>query len=280
MHSLAAPERSGADDYASIVAQRRLTARKVLYGVQAVVLAAYDAYIMHQGDGELIRPISLSENESSRLAGNYRLLDKNASHQHIRDEVLACAHFDMCPYCNVTTVDEIDHVLPVDSYPEFSVLAQNLVPSCGRCNWSKGTTCFVSNGKTFPHPYFDQIPTGKILHADVAVSGEAVTWSFFLIRLPGMDGRSFAALQSMFEVLKLEELYRQVSVVEVMDRAQAMDDHLGTGGPAVVREYLEQEAESARRRGGENYWKTAILSGLAANQEFCAGGFRYLLHGP
>jgi len=279
MYSLSAPERSGAEDYASIVAQRQVAARDVLHGVQAVVLAAYDAYITHQGNGEIIQPIPLSEDESDRLAENYRLLDKHASHQHIRDEILACARFDMCPYCSVTTVDEIDHVLPKSVYPEFSVLAQNLVPSCGRCNSSKGATCFVSNGTSFPHPYFDQIPAGKILHADVAVSHHAVTWSFFLIRLPGMDERSFAAMQSMFEVLELEELYRQVSVVEVMDRAQAMGDQHGAGGAALVREYLQREAESARNRGGDNYWKTAILSGLAANQEFCAGGFRYLLHG-
>lgn len=280
MYSLSAPERSGAEDYASIVAQRRLAAREVLHGVQAAVLAAYGAYITSQGNGEVIQPIPLSNDEPDRLAENYRLLDKNASHQHIRDEVLACARFDMCPYCSVTTVDEIDHVLPKSVYPEFSVLAQNLVPSCGRCNSSKASTCFVSDGKSFPHPYLYHIPDGKILHADVAVSRGTVTWSFSLIWLPGMDERLFAAMQSMFEVLELEERYGQVSVVEVVDRAQAMDDQHDAGGPALVREYLQREAQSARRRGGENYWKTAILSGLAANQEFCAGGFRYFLHGP
>ena len=243
------------------------------------MLAAYDAYIRNQGNGEVIQPIPLSDEESDRLAENYRLLDTNASHQHMRNEVLACARFGMCPYCSVRTVDELDHVLPKSVYPEFSVLAQNLVPSCGRCNSSKGSTCFVSDGKSFAHPYFDQIPAGRMLHVDVTVSHETVTWSFSLTLLPGMDERLFAAMQSMFEVMELEELYGQVSVVEVMDRAQAMDDQHDAGGPALVREYLQREAESARRRGGDNYWKTAILSGLAANHEFCAGGFRYLLHG-
>ena len=40
--------------------------------------------------------------------------------------------------------------------------------------------------------------------------------------------------------------------------------------------YLRMEAESSRKRRGENYWKTAILRALANSDEFCGGGYRQL----
>ena len=278
MYSLPVPVRSGTLDYESISERRREpSSREALFGVRDIIIGAYTAYIMCEGDGAAIWPIPLSGELASLLAGNFRLLEKGASHQHIRDEVLSSARFDICPYCSATPVDTIDHMLPVALYPEFSVLAQNLIPCCGRCNRSKGPTCFVNDGKDLFHPYFQKVPAGQMLRAYVEIVDRFVTWSFAIEDLPGMDGHAFARMRNLFEILELDELYRQVSVPDVIDRLQSMEIQHQAGGTEQVRLYLQLEAESARVRRGENYWKTAILVALAASSEFCAGGFRYLL---
>ena len=261
----------------SIIARRHVETREVLSEIRTIVFASYDAYMAHRGDGEFLQPIPLTEDVSARLTENYRSLRKGASHQHIRDEILSSARLDICPYCSVTNVDGVDHVLPVALYPEFSVLAHNLVPSCERCNRSKGLTCFAKDGTNLLHPYFEAFPADEMLRAHVLVAKGSVTWHFTLSRFAGMNARAFVAIRNMFEVLELEDLYRQVSVVDVMDRVQSMAGQYEAGGSGQVREYLRREAESARMRGGNNYWKTAILLALAENDEFCNGGFRYLL---
>lgn len=62
---------------------------------------------------------------------------------------------NVCPYCGRIGPTTLDHYLPRDSFPEFSVLIYNLVPSCSVCQ-SKKNDLYSSSNKRFIHPYFDE----------------------------------------------------------------------------------------------------------------------------
>jgi len=132
MYSLEPPTRDGIEDFDSIVAARRNAAAvALLNGNRGDIATAYGAYVAQSGNGTLLHPIDMGGDVAEELKANFRLLDKGSSHSFLRDEVLSSARFDACPYCNFTSVDTIDHALPRAVYPEYSVLVQNLVPSCG-----------------------------------------------------------------------------------------------------------------------------------------------------
>lgn len=64
---------------------------------------------------------------------------------------------ECCPYCGKHGKPEtLDHYLPKDSYPEFSIYHLNLIPCCDRCNRKKSTNCLKDNKRLFINPYFDE----------------------------------------------------------------------------------------------------------------------------
>ncbi|WP_180132192.1 HNH endonuclease [Acinetobacter sp. YH12057] len=57
-----------------------------------------------------------------------------------------------CPYCgDPKKPDTLDHFIPKDDWPEFSIFPNNLVPQCRECTPIKGTKyfCDISNISNF-----------------------------------------------------------------------------------------------------------------------------------
>ena len=276
MYSLSPPTRNGVDDFESVVARRTPAVKKLLKQVRDDVDQAYRDYLVNAGNGALLEPISVDEAVACELKGNFRLLDKGRSHEAIRNEILGSTRLDVCPYCNYSTVDSLDHALPSAVYPEFAVLAQNLVPTCTACNRKKGQACFKLTGENLMHPYFVRIPEDPILFASVNVDKQGVTWGFYLSQNGSIEDSEFKSIENLFLLLDLADLYHDMSVGDVIDRTWHLDELHQAGGTSTVKKYLKMEAESARRSRGENYWKTAILRALAKSSAFCNGGYKKL----
>jgi len=281
MYSLPVPTRNALADYDSIVARRRPLARRgVLVAARPDIAVAYGNYHTSLGHGDLIQPLAPASPLKEYLYDNYDSTRGSGNHHDLRDEISASARDDKCVYCGCQVADSLDHVLPRAVYPEFSILAENLVPACTVCNRNKGNSCSQHDGTTIVHPYFDVFPTSVVLFATVTVTAEAVTWNYYLQTNGGVDPGLFDSLKTLFDLLRLDVLYRRNTIGEISDRLVLLEEQYEVGGPEQVRDFLLRDSESARRRRGENYWKAAILRAFADNPAFCDGGFRLLLGTP
>ncbi|MXZ91547.1 MAG: HNH endonuclease [Chloroflexi bacterium] len=267
-------------DYDSVVARRHNATKDALAQHRGAVAGALADYLKFSGNGSSLQPIPVTPAVSHALETNFDLLDSNGSHSSIRDEILGSAHNGACPYCNSATVDTLDHVLPKTVYPEFSVLAQNLVPSCGTCNRKKGSTCFHSSGLNLMHPYFTKVPNDAILVVDVVVTNQEVTWRFSLQQSASIANDDFALINNTFTLLELADRYSDVSVGEIIDAISGFDDFYADGDPTAVRAFLQKLAVGSQNSRGPNYWKTVILQALADSDAFCAGAYRTLIGKP
>ena len=66
----------------------------------------------------------------------------------------------MCPFCgNPKSPDTLDHFIPKDEWPEYSILSNNLVPQCRDCAPIKGTKyfCEEENIAKFVHPFYSSL---------------------------------------------------------------------------------------------------------------------------
>ena len=81
-------------------------------------------------------------------------------------------------------------------------------------------------------------------------------------------------------VLGLADLFKEVSVGEIIDVISSFDDYFSDNDPTAVRVFLQQLASGARNSRGSNYWRTVILQALADNDAFCAGAYRTLIGKP
>jgi hypothetical protein len=73
----------------------------------------------------------------------------------IYDNLRSAAPGGKCPTCGFGQVYTIDHFLPKSKFPWFSVLPENLVPSCRDCNTGK-LAAAANDAQSF-HPYYDAI---------------------------------------------------------------------------------------------------------------------------
>lgn len=74
-------------------------------------------------------------------------------------------HFQTkCAYCGISDTHYMDHYLPKDDFPEFSVHSYNLVPCCSYCNEKKSKLFLDTDGsrKIF-NPYFEIVEEEPII---------------------------------------------------------------------------------------------------------------------
>lgn len=108
------------------------------------------------------------------LIGLYdRMLDKKRSGRAYYNKLRSAAKDDTCPYCGQRKVRTLDHYLPKSRFSLLGVAPVNLVPSCSDCNKDKDTKATGKPDKQFIHPYFDRLPAGIWLHAEVLQTSPA-----------------------------------------------------------------------------------------------------------
>ena len=98
------------------------------------------------------KPISMTDELEIALTAEF-VIDNNKrvwDRQDIKDTLLEMSH-SKCAYCECYIVEEskymeVEHFYGKSSYPHLVIKWDNLLPSCKRCNVSKGTHNVVTEG--------------------------------------------------------------------------------------------------------------------------------------
>ncbi|WP_425569038.1 HNH endonuclease, partial [Pseudonocardia xishanensis] len=184
-------------DYLAFTARRRPTTRQLLVGAATSVSVAYGDYHADFASCAPMRPVAPELKKA--LKSNFALMDNGKPFAHIRNELMA-ANGARCPLCANGTVATLDHYLPRASFPEFSILATNLVPCCERCNRIKGEKLKRADGARFLHAYFDRLPDAELLVAEVDTT-ELVAVDFSVVHDKSVPIEEYLNLHYHFEAL-------------------------------------------------------------------------------
>jgi 5-methylcytosine-specific restriction endonuclease McrA len=117
-------------------------------------------YIQNNGNPEIVQAWPAVTQNKKSLKNLYSNADKDSCHGKIIDG-LRDRELQFCPACGEDgTPNTLDHYLPKDKYPEYSILPHNLFPMCDICQGEKLVKTLSAQGKRlFLHPYFDQFLT-------------------------------------------------------------------------------------------------------------------------
>lgn len=87
---------------------------------------------------------------------DYYFLNEDKKSRLTYERLLNSAQ-EQCPFCGgIGTPRNLDHFLPKAHFPQFSILPQNLVPSCRDCNMDGKATAFATiASKQLIQPYVD-----------------------------------------------------------------------------------------------------------------------------
>jgi hypothetical protein len=269
------PSRDPEADFDVAVAKRKMIKdRQTLRSARDQVLGAYKKYETEGGQPSSIVPIKSSKEILAVLRDNYNLT-YGASLGPLRDEILASSSRRLCPMCSKGSVATLDHYLPKDSYPEYSILCLNLIPACTNCNSNKSNIVGDATGGRFFHAYYDRLPHETPLwKADVFVEERSVVTEFYVNPELPEPARTNAAFH--FDKLQLNEQYATGASLELWEMLPNWQTEFDLDGSAGVRQEALRIANRMRQQISIHYWKFALHEAVSRSHDFCAGGFRRL----
>jgi hypothetical protein len=194
----------------------------------------------------------------------------------LRGNLLKRISVARCPFCGISESSTLDHYLPKEQYPEFSIFPKNLVPSCAVCNTRKRDRILNdgTNVRMFLHPCCDVIPEMAFLTVRTRMEADALILSYRLTRPAGMTLQIFQQLRSHFTELDLADRYRRMGLEHVGGLYPTLRRVYGVGeDSARVTEWLIVQAMDSEEASGPNYWLAKLYRALAGNDDFCDGGF-------
>jgi 5-methylcytosine-specific restriction endonuclease McrA len=120
---------------------------------------------------------------------------------------------DLCPTCGAPcNPGQLDHYMPRERYPAFTVLSWNLVPACN-CNQKKGdqTVGDLAAAERFLHPYYDRFLLERLYSASI-VGQDFPKVEINIVQIyysPSSDGPV---------KYHLDELIKKTKILNTMDR--------------------------------------------------------------
>ena len=259
------------DDIASAKHRQR---RAQLRAARSNVLAAYQDYENAVPEVGGLVEATLTATQKEALVHAYTVETEPMT--KLRGDLLNRISVARCPFCGISESSTLDHYLPKERYPEFSVFAKNLVPCCAVCNTRKKNRILEAGTdiRMFLHPCFDVIPASEFLAVRVRMDADALIVTYRLMRPAGMTLRTFRHLQSHFTELDLADRYRRMGLEHLGGQYPALKRAYGQGEDAErVAAKLLEGAEDFKEVFGPNYWLVKLYQALATNDEFCDGGF-------
>lgn len=240
------------DDLLLIISEKNKPYKDGLNNLKSIILRSYNNFSFIENN-KRINPSRYSSDEKKTLQSLYGSQTKTAKEiiKSIIDN-LDAKHDSKCLYCGIGECEEIDHYLPKEHFPEYSILFKNLIPICGKCNKIKGEN-IPGKSIDYLHMTYDIIPLEQYLSLDITFNIKTPILNFYI-----STEYSGSLIESHINSLKLIERYNKKGVQYIL-RIKALYDQYGEkyAIDELDRNYLETSAFY-----GINFWKSVLISKL------------------
>lgn len=223
--------------------------------------AAYAEYSKYLGNPFKVMPYAKTKKLKDTLYGFYDMARETIAIRAVRR-----AKLSTCPMCGSGSVGTVDHFLPRETYPEFSILIANLVPTCGICNTKakKGKFKGLLAGQRFLHPYFNKVLAREIWQVGFDFNAGVVT--FRAMPAPDLWPSIRRRVQWHLDNV-LEEQFHNVIGTKWPDHARGLNRELAAlGGGPMTEAFVRSETARLLRYeipgDKHNSWAAAFYRGL------------------
>lgn len=239
------------------------------YRLRASARVLFEFAASKRGQPEQLTIGGLTKGDFKRLYVDH-MLGANKPARQYYDRIRNSAPHSKCPYCRLGQVKTLDHFLPKALYPAFSVLPENLVPSCIDCNDGKNAAP-VSSQNLMSHPYYeDERIEGEVWLGAQIIEGQSATVVFSFIRPVGWPDDLAKRVENYFLAFDLARRF----AIEAASEIVAISDYLSTVADLQARsQYLRLQA-SIERASRKNTWKAAMFDALNNSEWFVNLGYR------
>lgn len=196
------------------------------------------------------------------------------------DRILLHGKGDLCPYCNVGLVQELDHYLPKHLFKELALTPDNLVPCCTDCNRNKDKFFGENSRSEWFNPFRSPVDI-RWLHCEYLDSPHPLL--VYSVRTgPAEYQTTLDRVRNQFEKLRLAQMYSTKATRRLVIVSRRITRSCAGFNASQVAQYLLAEARDVggdcdRTGLDENHWEYAMYQALAASAKYCSGGYREVL---
>jgi 5-methylcytosine-specific restriction endonuclease McrA len=257
--------------FEDIVESKNDSASKVLLSIKSQVSDRYEEYQKNFNETDLIKVndspfeknhvqlISCYKSETNKVKELKKKIRKKQSKEQK----------GLCQYCCIGKPKTFDHYLPISEYPEFSVLAINLLPCCTDCNEKKKSYWKENSERGIINFYVDNISEKQFLFAKIKLRRNVPYIKFEIQNEKNqIDINLFRTIELHFRRLNLIELYNEESNDELEEMIRQFKIYLKGKNTYSLKEDILEDAKQLINKYGNNYWKTVMKSTLANSDEF------------
>ncbi|WP_157083348.1 HNH endonuclease [Bradyrhizobium manausense] len=225
---------------------------------------AYANYRSHKGNPWQVAPTNFIPDVSAEQTDLYKSRSSSPWIVRIRHMQL-----QSCPMCGSSVTGSVDHYLPKEDFPEFSVMAANLVPACSHCNSGvKGRTFRgATPNERFLHPYFDTLAGKPLWLTRIIPPYQAA--QFEPTPIPGLSAKNSELVQFHLRHVLGPQFHRNAANLWATYPQHLRDEVEGTG-PVSSPRARKEIARSLRRSistSGENSWSASFFRGLLEDED-------------
>jgi 5-methylcytosine-specific restriction endonuclease McrA len=170
-----------------------------------------------------------------------------------------------CPMCGSPVTGSLDHYLPRNAFPEFSIMCANLIPACTHCNSGvKRKTVHGEAPCRFIHPYFDAWAADELWFVAIEAPYTAPTFRPAVsnsLTSPNKEIVAFHLNNTLGDQFHLS-MGNEFSTYP--DQILARMTKLNR---ACIKKHIQDDLNVAVVSLGRNSWKAAFLRGLLSDRD-------------
>ena len=181
MLNIPCPDRNSVEDIDNIISEKNSgVVKTTLQKLLPKIKSRYSDYAQIELNSRIVSDI-FSEEEQVSLRNLYSSKTKTAKKiVETISKIQLLTQAGYCVSCGIGEADQIDHFLPQEHFPEYTILHKNLAPICGTCNEIKGDN-IPGVAKDYIHPMFDKLPDEPFLSCTINYSDHIPKSQFLLI---------------------------------------------------------------------------------------------------
>lgn len=264
------PDKDSYDLYNDVINIKRSNNKQILENIKSDVFGQYKNYEENKCDLENIPDSIITDTEQKKLLKNCYTRDIKTIVGKLTNEIISnqnVPYVSNCPHCGFeTSPDTIDHYIPKELFPEYSILPINLIPMCSRCNTIKGTNWIDGNTRTSINYYFDEFTNHKFLYGMLKKTIDTYIVLFELKKPTEISEIKYEIIKNHYKTFDLNNRYSKASATILSQMILKIKD---TDLPnEIFKNTIEADIKVNNTIYGPNYWKTCILEAILNDDDF------------
>ena len=175
-----------------------------------------------------------------------------------------------CQNCTINEINSLDHIVPKDEFPEFSVNPRNLFPSCTKCNGHKNVIWRENNKSVFLNLYLDNLPEEQYLFCYPTIDDDKITLKFSIENRNGIEQNLFELINNHYTRLHLPKRFRKNSHDIIYELCKEIKKYKDKISKEELLKTIKEDILEEKKYYGFNYWKAIIKETLINDDNYLA----------